>query len=173
MALARSALWAGAGLGREPLLSVVDWRSEQRSRRRTLWRAPISPGAPWKWPAMTRASWWRPPSRWPISARTSARWSRWSTAHWRSTRISRGWHVSGILREMGGLARPRNRAPRSRAAPQSRVRVGSSLAFIGIAHFLCRRFDEAVPKLLLAIQEDPSYSQPYRYLAALLLVKPL
>jgi hypothetical protein len=83
--------------------------------------------------------------------------------------LARQRHPQGV----GGLARPRNRAPRSRAAPQSRVRVGSSLAFIGIAHFLCRRFDEAVPKLLLAIQEDPSYSQPYRYLAALLLAKPL
>jgi adenylate cyclase len=29
-----------------------------------------------------------------------------------------------------------------------------------------RRFDEAVPKLLLAIQDDPSFPQPYRYLAA-------
>jgi adenylate cyclase len=35
-----------------------------------------------------------------------------------------------------------------------------------MAHFLSRRFDEAVPKLLLAIQDDPSYTQPYRYLAA-------
>ena len=37
---------------------------------------------------------------------------------------------------------------------------------IGFAHFLSRRFDQALPKLLLAVQEDPSYSQPYRYLAA-------
>ena len=37
---------------------------------------------------------------------------------------------------------------------------------MGQAHFLARRFDEAVPKLLLAIQEDPSYPQPYRHLAA-------
>jgi adenylate cyclase len=29
-----------------------------------------------------------------------------------------------------------------------------------------RRFDEAVPKLLLAIQEDPSAPAPYRLLAA-------
>jgi adenylate cyclase len=31
---------------------------------------------------------------------------------------------------------------------------------------LSRRFDEAVPNLLLAIQEDPTNPQPYRYLAA-------
>jgi len=37
---------------------------------------------------------------------------------------------------------------------------------IGMAHFLSRRFDQAVPKLLLAIQEDPGYLEAYRYLAA-------
>jgi adenylate cyclase len=37
---------------------------------------------------------------------------------------------------------------------------------IGAAHFVSRRFDEAVPKLLLAIQEDPTHPSPYRSLAA-------
>ena len=37
---------------------------------------------------------------------------------------------------------------------------------MGGAHFLSRRFDQAIPKLLLAIQDDPSYPQPYRWLAA-------
>jgi len=40
------------------------------------------------------------------------------------------------------------------------------LIIIGSAHFLARRFDEAVPKLRLAIQDDPSHPLPYRYLAA-------
>jgi hypothetical protein len=31
---------------------------------------------------------------------------------------------------------------------------------------LARRFDEALPKLLVAIQEDPGDPTPYRYLAA-------
>jgi Flp pilus assembly protein TadD len=31
---------------------------------------------------------------------------------------------------------------------------------------LSGRFNEAVPKLLLAIQDDPSYPEPYRSLAA-------
>ena len=30
---------------------------------------------------------------------------------------------------------------------------------------MSRRFNEAVPKLLLAIQDDPSYPEPYRSLA--------
>ena len=47
-----------------------------------------------------------------------------------------------------------------------RARIGPSLLNIGFALFLARRFDEAVPKLLLAIQEDPGFSQPYRVLAA-------
>ena len=40
------------------------------------------------------------------------------------------------------------------------------MSAIGQAHFFSRRFDEAVPKLLLAIQEDPSFPLPYRTLAA-------
>jgi hypothetical protein len=38
-----------------------------------------------------------------------------------------------------------------------RARVGSSI----IAHFFSRRFDEAVPKLLLAIREDPSFQYQF------------
>jgi adenylate cyclase len=47
-----------------------------------------------------------------------------------------------------------------------RARVGWAPLTIGAAHFYTRRFDEAVPKLLLAIHEDPSLPNPYRYLAA-------
>ena len=37
---------------------------------------------------------------------------------------------------------------------------------IGCVHFVTRRFDEAVAKQLIALQEDPSFPDPYRYLAA-------
>lgn len=47
-----------------------------------------------------------------------------------------------------------------------RTGVGTSFAFIGGAHFASRRFDQAVPKLLVAIQQDPSFPQPRRALAA-------
>jgi adenylate cyclase len=40
------------------------------------------------------------------------------------------------------------------------------MSLIGGAHFCARRFDAAVPKLLLAIQEDPGFPEPYRWLAA-------
>ena len=42
----------------------------------------------------------------------------------------------------------------------------ATFAIIGFAHFIAGRFDEAVPKILLAIQETPSGPNAYRYLAA-------
>ena len=33
-------------------------------------------------------------------------------------------------------------------------------------HFFRLRFEAAIPHILLAIQEDPSFAQPYRILAA-------
>ena len=50
-----------------------------------------------------------------------------------------------------------------RLSPRSRV--GPALTHIGAAHFVSRRFDEAVPKLILAMQEDPSHPSAYRLLA--------
>ena len=47
-----------------------------------------------------------------------------------------------------------------------RARSGPALLVIGAAHFYSRRFHEAVPKLLIAIQHDPSNPGPYRVLAA-------
>jgi adenylate cyclase len=47
-----------------------------------------------------------------------------------------------------------------------RARIGTPFAVVGQSLFLSRRFEEAVPKLLVAIQDDPSYPVPYRVLAA-------
>src|SRR5262249_7385102 len=79
---------------------------------------------------------------------------------------ARGWHISGYLRLLAG--QPGTAIEHADAALRlsPRARVGSSLGNIGYAYFLSRRFDEAVPKLLLAIQEDPSAPPPYRVLAA-------
>jgi len=79
---------------------------------------------------------------------------------------ARGWHISGILRVWAGqadLGIERLEAAQ-RLSPRARIGWGSMV--IGMAHFLSRRFDQAVPKLLLAIQEDPGYLETYRYLAA-------
>src|SRR5215472_11689219 len=47
-----------------------------------------------------------------------------------------------------------------------RARIGASLLAVGVADFFSRRFDKAVPKLLLAMQDDPSFAEPYRFLAS-------
>jgi adenylate cyclase len=45
-------------------------------------------------------------------------------------------------------------------------RMGVPLLAMGMAYFVERRFDEAAAKLLLAIQDNPGSTNPYRYLAA-------
>jgi adenylate cyclase len=79
---------------------------------------------------------------------------------------ARGWHVSGVLRLRAG--QPQIAIEHGQAALRlsPRARVGSTFFLVGAAHFFCQQFDEAVPKLRLAIQENPSFAQPYRFLAA-------
>jgi adenylate cyclase len=79
---------------------------------------------------------------------------------------ARGWCISGSLRNWAGQADIAIEHVDASQRLSPRARVGTQLVVIGAAHFLSRRFDEAVPKLLLAIQEDPSFPNPYRYLAA-------
>jgi adenylate cyclase len=79
---------------------------------------------------------------------------------------ARSWHISGNLRNMAGQPDIAIEHVEASLRLSPRARIGSSILIIGFAHFLSRRFDEAVPKLLLAIQEDPSLPMPYRILAA-------
>jgi tetratricopeptide (TPR) repeat protein len=80
--------------------------------------------------------------------------------------FARGWHISSILRLWAG--RPEIAIEHADTALRlsPRARVGWVFLTIGAAHFVSRRFDEAVPKLLLAIQDDPSFLFVYRFLAA-------
>jgi TolB-like protein/predicted ATPase/class 3 adenylate cyclase len=80
--------------------------------------------------------------------------------------FARGWHVSGVLRMMAGQPDIAIAHVETSLLLSPRARVGRSMSIIGQAHLFARRFDEAVPKLRLAIQEDPSFPVPYRYLAA-------
>jgi tetratricopeptide (TPR) repeat protein len=80
--------------------------------------------------------------------------------------FARAWHVSGVLRMEAGQPDIAIAHVETSRRLSPRARVGTALAIIGEAHFLARRFDEAAPHLLLAIQEDPSLTVPYRYLAA-------
>jgi TolB-like protein len=79
---------------------------------------------------------------------------------------ARGWLVSGILRYWAGQLDIAIEHAEASLRLSPRARVGTSFQVIGTAHFLGRRFTEAVPKLLLAIQEDPSFPNSYRHLAA-------
>src|SRR6201997_83606 len=80
--------------------------------------------------------------------------------------FARGWHISGTLRLWAGQPEMAIAHVETSLRLSPRARVGTALAIIGEAHFLAGRFDEAAPHLILAIQEDPSLSVPYRYLAA-------
>jgi TolB-like protein/class 3 adenylate cyclase len=80
--------------------------------------------------------------------------------------FARGWLVSGTLRLWAGQPDIAIEHAEASLRLSPRVRIGTSFLVIGAAHFASRRFDEAVPKLLLAIQDDPGFPLPYRCLAA-------
>jgi adenylate cyclase len=79
---------------------------------------------------------------------------------------ARGWHVSGVVRAQAGQPDIAIEHAKTALRLSPRARVGSTFFLIGCAHFAARRFDEAVPKLRLAIQENPTFAGPYRALAA-------
>jgi adenylate cyclase len=79
---------------------------------------------------------------------------------------ARGWHLSGNLRVYAGQLEIALEHLETAIRLSPRARVGTSLGLIGLTHFFCRRFDQGLPKLLIASQEDPSHPQTLRYLAA-------
>jgi adenylate cyclase len=80
--------------------------------------------------------------------------------------FARGWFVSGTLRVWAGQPDIAIGHLETALRLSPRARIGTSMSVIAAAHFFARRFDQAVPKLLLAIQEDPSNPYPYRVLVA-------
>src|SRR5215469_579593 len=80
--------------------------------------------------------------------------------------FARGWHTSAALRLNAGQPDTAIAHVETALRLSPGARVGTSLTVMGAAHFFARRFDHAVSQLLLAIQEDPSFPVPYRYLAA-------
>ena len=80
--------------------------------------------------------------------------------------FARGWTYSGLLSLFAG--QPERAIAHAEAALRlsPRARVGKTLGVIGTAHLVSRRFDDALPKLLLAIQEAPNFAVPYRWLAS-------
>jgi TolB-like protein len=79
---------------------------------------------------------------------------------------ARGWHVSGLLRLWAGQTDLAiEHADRAlRLSP--RAEAGQTSYLTGIALFFSRRFEEAVPRLRVAIEDMPAFLTAYRYLAA-------
>jgi tetratricopeptide (TPR) repeat protein len=79
---------------------------------------------------------------------------------------ARGWHISGFLRLWAGQTDLgiEHAAMALRLSP--RAQAGGSSWLTGAALFFGRRFEEAVPKLRVAIEEMPVFPTPYRFLAA-------
>ena len=80
--------------------------------------------------------------------------------------FARGWYIRGILGSMAGQPDLAIESLEASLRLSPRGRFGQVFSAIGVALFFGRRFDEALPKLLLAIQDDPDFPQPHRFLAA-------
>jgi tetratricopeptide (TPR) repeat protein len=79
---------------------------------------------------------------------------------------ARGWQVSGFLRLWAGQAELaiEHAAMALRLSPRAQAELTSYL--IGAALFFSRRFEEAIPRLRVAIEDTPVFPTPYRFLAA-------
>jgi TolB-like protein/tetratricopeptide (TPR) repeat protein len=80
--------------------------------------------------------------------------------------FARGWQISGVLRLRAGQLDTAIEHVEMALRLSPRARVGNSYYTIGMAHLFATRFEAAATKLLLAIQDDSSFPQPYRALAA-------
>jgi adenylate cyclase len=80
--------------------------------------------------------------------------------------FARGWYIAAILSNMAGQCYQAIENAEAALRLSPRGGFGQVYSVIGAALFFSRRFDEAVPKLRLAIEDDPSFPQPHRLLAA-------
>jgi TolB-like protein/tetratricopeptide (TPR) repeat protein len=80
--------------------------------------------------------------------------------------FARGWSISGTLRMWAGQPDTAINHLETALRLSPRARVGTTRIILGCAHFFARHFDEAIAKLLLGIQEDPTHPAAYRVLAA-------
>jgi adenylate cyclase len=79
---------------------------------------------------------------------------------------ARGWYVSGLLRSFAGQHDLAVEHVETSMRLSPHERMGAPLIAIGVAYFFKRVFVEAVPRLLLSIQDQPGYPASYRFLAA-------
>jgi TolB-like protein len=79
--------------------------------------------------------------------------------------FARGWFLCGLLRLLAGNPDRAIEDANISLRLSPRARVGQPFNLIGAAHLVGQRFEEALPNLLFAIQEDPTFPEPYRHLA--------
>src|SRR5215471_10906953 len=79
---------------------------------------------------------------------------------------ARGWYHSGFLKLMAGEPDRAIEQGEISLRLSPRTRSGQVHTMIGASHFLSRRFDEAIAKLLLALEVTPNSPVAFRYLAA-------
>jgi adenylate cyclase len=79
---------------------------------------------------------------------------------------ARGWHISGLLRLWAGQTDPAIEHAERALRLSPRAEADQTSYLIGIASFFSRRFEEAVPRLRVAIEDMPTFLTAYRYLAA-------
>jgi adenylate cyclase len=79
---------------------------------------------------------------------------------------ARGWHISGFLRLWAGQTDLAIEHGEMALRLSPRARAGDEALLIGTALFFGRHFEDAVPRLWVAIEAMPGFPNPYRYLAA-------
>jgi adenylate cyclase len=80
--------------------------------------------------------------------------------------FARAWFLRGVLSVWAGEPDLAIEQVETSLRLNPRDRRGNYNWPIGIAHFFARRFDAALAKLLVAVQETPAWPWPYRGLAA-------
>jgi len=80
--------------------------------------------------------------------------------------FARGWHISGFLRLWAGQTDLAIEHGEMALRLSPRARAEEEAYLIGAALFFSRRFEEAVPRLWVAIETMPLFPNPCRYLAA-------
>jgi tetratricopeptide (TPR) repeat protein len=79
---------------------------------------------------------------------------------------ARGWHISGFLRLWAGQTDLAIEHAGMALRLSPRAQAGMSSYLIGAALFFDRRFEEATPRLRVAIEDSPLFPTPHRFLAA-------
>jgi adenylate cyclase len=78
---------------------------------------------------------------------------------------ARAWHAKALLNLWGGETELASKYEDASVRLSPRVRTGWALHLYGAAHLLESRFEEALPHLRPAIEEEPAFTEPYRLLA--------